>query len=244
MLINFDHDKIFAGARQSIYERQQEHEYGIRQYILSVYLYMALALIITAITSVVFVSSITFINLILNSPLKWILAIAPVVMVLCIGKITEMSKPLALISLSIFAVLIGLSLSSIFLILTNENIVSSFLTIATTFTVISIYGYITKKDLGTVGSFLLMVIIGIIIVSIINLLFEASRLQFIMSVIGVIIFTLFTAYDTQRIRNIYYKTRGDEILADNLAIYGALLLYTDFINLFVRRLQLIGMHRN
>jgi len=244
LLINFDHDKIFAGARQSIYERQQEHEYGIRQYILSVYLYMTLALIITATTSVVFVSSTTFINLILNSPLKWILAIAPVVMVLCIGKITEMSKPLALISLSIFAVLIGLSLSSIFLILTNENIVSSFLTIATTFTVISIYGYITKKDLGTVGSFLLMVIIGIIIVSIINLLFEASRLQFIMSVIGVIIFTLFTAYDTQRIRNIYYKTRGDEILADNLAIYGALLLYTDFINLFVRRLQLIGMHRN
>ena len=244
MLINFDHDKIFAGARQSIYERQQEHEYGIRQYILSVYLYMTLALIITATTSVVFVSSTTFINLILNSPLKWILAIAPVVMVLCIGKITEMSKPLALISLSIFAVLIGLSLSSIFLILTNENIVSSFLTIATTFTVISIYGYITKKDLGTVGSFLLMVIIGMIIASIINLLFEASRLQFIMSVIGVIIFTLFTAYDTQRIRNIYYKTRGDEILADNLAIYGALLLYTDFINLFVRRLQLIGMHRN
>jgi len=244
LLINFDHDKIFAGARQSIYERQQEHEYGIRQYILSVYLYMTLALIITATTSVVFVSSTTFINLILNSPLKWILAIAPVVMVLCIGKITEMSKPLALISLSIFAVLIGLSLSSIFLILTNENIVSSFLTIATTFTVISIYGYITKKDLGTVGSFLLMVIIGMIIASIINLLFEDSRLQFIMSVIGVIIFTLFTAYDTQRIRNIYYKTRGDEILADNLAIYGALLLYTDFINLFVRRLQLIGMHRN
>ena len=82
------------------------------------------------------------------------------------------------------------------------------------------------------------------IASIINLLFEDSRLQFIISVIGVIIFTLFTAYDTQRIRNIYYKTRGDEILADNLAIYGALLLYTDFINLFVRRLQLLGERRN
>ena len=242
--MRFDRDKIFAGARQSIYEHQQEHEYGIRQYILSVYLYMALALVITAITSVVFVSSTTFINLILNSPLKWILAIAPIVMVLCIGKILEMSKPSALISLSIFAVLIGLSFSSIFLILTNENIVSTFFTIATTFTVISIYGYITKKDLGTIGSFLLMGIIGIMIASIINLLFEDSRLQFIMSVAGVIIFTLFTAYDTQRIRNIYYKTRGDEILADNLAIYGALLLYTDFINLFVRRLQLIGTRRN
>ncbi len=82
------------------------------------------------------------------------------------------------------------------------------------------------------------------IASIINLLFEDSRLQFIISVIGVIIFTLFTAYDTQRIRNIYFKTRGDEILADNLAIYGALLLYTDFINLFVRRLQLLGERRN
>ena len=108
--MRFDRDKIFAGARQSIYERQQEHEYGIRQYILSVYLYMALALVITAITSAMFISSATFINLILNSPLKWILAIAPVVMVLCIGKITEMSKPSALISLSIFAILIGLSL--------------------------------------------------------------------------------------------------------------------------------------
>ena len=242
--MRFDRDKIFAGARQSIYERQHEYEYGIRQYILSVYLYMALALVITAITSAMFISSATFISLILNSPLKWILAIAPVVMVLCIGKILEMSKPLALISLSIFAILIGLPLSSIFLMLTNENIVSTFLTIATTFTVISIYGYATKKDLGSIGSFLLMVIIGMIIASIINLLFEDSRLQFIMSVIGVIIFTIFTAYDTQRIRNIYYKTRGDEILADNLAIYGALLLYTDFINLFVRRLQLIGTRRN
>ena len=242
--MRFDHDKIFAGARQSIYERQHEYEYGIRQYILSVYLYMALALVITAITSVVFVSSITFINLILNSPLKWILAIAPVVMVLCIGKITEMSKPSALISLSIFAILIGLSLSSIFLILTNENIVSTFFTIAATFTVISIYGYATKKNPGSIGSFLLMGIIGMIIASIINLFFEASKLQFIMSVIGVIIFTLFTAYDTQRIRNIYYKTRGNEILADKLAIYGALLLYTDFINLFVCRLQLLGERRN
>jgi FtsH-binding integral membrane protein len=165
-------------------------------------------------------------------------------MVLCIGKILEMSKPSALISLSIFAALIGLSLSSIFLILTNENIVSTFLTIATTFTVISIYGYATKKDLGSIGSFLLMVIIGMIIASIINLFFEGSKLQFIMSVVGVIIFTLFTAYDTQRIRNIYYKTRGNEILADKLAIYGALLLYTDFINLFVCRLQLLGERHN
>jgi len=242
--MRFFRDKIFAGARQSIYERQQEHEYGIRQYILSVYMYMALALVITAITSVVFVSSITFINLILNSPLKWILALTPVVMVLCIGKITQMSKPSALISLSIFAALIGLSLSSIFLILTNENIVSTFLTIATTFTVISIYGYITKKNLSSISSFLLMGIIGIIIANVINLFFEGSKLQFIMSVIGVIIFTLFTAYDTKRIRNIYYKTRGNEIVADKLAIYGALLLYTDFINLFVRRLQLIGARRN
>jgi FtsH-binding integral membrane protein len=242
--MKFDHDKIFAGSRQSIYERQYEYEYGIRQYILSVYLYMALALVITAITSAIFISSVTFINLILNSPLKWILAIAPIVMVLCIGKILEMSKPLALISLSIFAALIGLSFSSIFLILTNENIVSTFLTIATTFTVISIYGYATKKDLGSIGSFLLMVIIGMIIASIINLFFEGSKLQFIMSVVGVIIFTLFTAYDTQRIRNIYYKTRGNEILADKLAIYGALLLYTDFINLFVCRLQLLGERHN
>jgi FtsH-binding integral membrane protein len=242
--MKFDHDKIFAGSRQSIYERQYEYEYGIRQYILSVYLYMALALVITAITSAIFISSVTFINLILNSPLKWILAIATVVMVICIGKILEMSKPSALISLSIFAALIGLSLSSIFLILTNENIVSTFLTIATTFTVISIYGYATKKDLGSIGSFLLMVIIGMIIASIINLFFEGSKLQFIMSVVGVIIFTLFTAYDTQRIRNIYYKTRGNEILADKLAIYGALLLYTDFINLFVCRLQLLGERRN
>ncbi len=242
--MKFDHNLTFAGSRQSIYERQHEYKDGIRQYILFVYLYMALALVITAITSAMFISSATFINLILNSPLKWILTIAPVVMVLCLGKILEMSKPSALISLSIFAILIGLSLSSIFLILTNENIVSTFLTIATTFTVISIYGYATKKDLGSITSFCLMAIIGMIIASIINLCSEASKLQFIISVIGVIIFTLFTAYDTQRIRDIYDKIRGNEILANQLAIYGALLLYTDFINLFVRRLQLIGGRRN
>ena len=166
-------------------------------------------------------------------------------MVLCVGsKITEMSQQKALILLNIFAVLIGLSLSSIFLILINENIVCTFFTIAATFAVISIYGYITKRDLGSIGSFLLMVIIGIIIANVINLFFEGSKLQFIMSLIGVIIFTLFTAYDTKRIRNIYYKTRGNEIIATKLAIYGALLLYTDFINLFVRRLQLLGERHN
>ena len=89
-----------------------------------------------------------------------------------------------------------------------------------------------------------MGIIGIMIAGLVNLFFQSSKLQFIMSVIGVIIFTLFTAYDTQSIKNIYYKTRGNEIVADKLAIYSALLLYTDFINLFVRCLQLIGARRN
>ena len=89
-----------------------------------------------------------------------------------------------------------------------------------------------------------MGIIGIMIAGLVNLFFQSSKLQFIMSVIGVIIFTIFTAYDTQSIKNIYYKTRGNEIVADKLAIYGASLLYTDFINLFVRCLQLIGARRN
>ncbi len=245
--MKFDHNKTFAGSRQSADERQQEHqqqaEYGIRQYILSVYQYMALALIITAVTAAVVTSSATFINFILHSPLQWILAIAPVVMVLCLGKILEMSKPSALISLIIFAVLIGLSLSSIFLILTNENIGSTFFTIAATFTVISIYGYITKKDLGSIRSFLLMGVIGLIIAGLVGLFLPSSKLQFMMSAIAVIVFTVLTAYDTQRIRNIYDQASGNENLANKLAIYGALLLYTDLINVFMRWLQQLSKRR-
>ncbi len=246
--MKFDHNKTFAGTRQSADERQQEHqqqaEYGIREYILSVYQYMALALIITAVTAAVVTSSATFINFILHSPLQWILVLAPITIVLSIsGTITKMSLLAAHTALIIFAILIGLALASIFLIYTEHNMIRACLTIAATFAVMSMYGYQTERDLGKISSFLLMGVIGLIIAGLVGLFLPSSKLQFMMSAIAVIVFTILTAYDTQRIRNIYDQASGNENLANKLAIYGALLLYTDLINVFMRWLQQLSKRR-
>ena len=139
----------------------------------------------------------------------------------------------------VFATLMGLSLSSIFLVYTHTSIGHVFFITAASFGALSLFGYTTKKDLSGWGSFLFMGLIGIIIASVVNLFIGSSALQFAVSVIGVLVFAGLTAYDTQQIKEMYFA-QDDSTVAGRKAIMGALRLYLDFINLFLMLLQLFG----
>jgi FtsH-binding integral membrane protein len=145
----------------------------------------------------------------------------------------------------VFAAVMGLSLASIFLRFTGESIVRVFFITAGTFAAMSIYGYTTRRDLAQMGSFMMMGLIGIIIASLVNIFLASSALQFAISVIGVIVFVGLTAWDTQRLKEVYFEIdHSDGQAAGKTAIMGALTLYLDFINLFIMLLQLLGVRRD
>ncbi|MCL4161476.1 UNVERIFIED_CONTAM: hypothetical protein GTU68_030052 [Idotea baltica] len=137
----------------------------------------------------------------------------------------------------------GASLSSIFLVYTGHSIVRVFFITASTFGAMSLYGYTTKRDLSQFGSFLIMGLIGVVIASLVNIFMQSSAMQFVISVVGVLVFVGLTAYDTQRIKETYYSVAGNAEVASKAAIYGALSLYMDFVNLFIMLLQLFGNRR-
>jgi hypothetical protein len=150
-----------------------------------------------------------------------------------------MSAASAQITYWVFAGLMGLSLASIFVIYTGESIARVFFITAATFAAMSLYGYTTKRDLTAWGSFLMMGLIGIIIAMVVNFFIGSTMIQFVVSVLGVLIFIGLTAYDTQKIKEMYTAADGSEI-AGKKAIMGALRLYLDFINLFLMLLHLFG----
>lgn len=158
-------------------------------------------------------------------------------------RIQKMSLTAAQATFWLFAGVMGLSLSSIFLVYTGESITTTFFVTAAAFGSLSLYGYTTKRDLTGMGSFLFMGLIGIIIAMVVNIFLASSALQFAISVIGVLVFAGLTAYDTQRIKGMYYE--GDSVAASGKkAVMGALSLYLDFINMFMFLLQFLGSQRN
>jgi hypothetical protein len=177
------------------------------------------------------------------SPLKWLFILAPLGMVIVISAGIERLRPAtAQMLFWVFSALMGISLSSIFLVYTHTSIVRVFFITAATFGALSLYGYTTKRDMSGMGSFLFMGLIGIIIASVVNLFLASSMLQFIVSVVGVLVFAGLTAWDTQRLKNDYiygYASQGGDV-AERAAITGALSLYLNFINLFTLLLQLLG----
>jgi uncharacterized protein len=175
------------------------------------------------------------------SPLKWAVILAPlaVVFVLSFG-IERMRTTTAHVWFWIFAALIGLSLSSIFLVYTQTSIVRVFFITAASFGALSLWGYTTQRDISSWGSFLLMGLVGVIIASLVNLFLASSALQFVVSVVGVIVFAGLTAWDTQRLKSEYIYGRMEGEVAERSAIMGALSLYLNFINLFTLLLQLLG----
>jgi FtsH-binding integral membrane protein len=177
------------------------------------------------------------------SPLKWVIMFAPLAFVFGIGAAANrMSAAGVQFIFYAFALTMGLSISSIFLIYTGYSIIQVFLITAIAFAGLSLYGYTTKKDISGWGAFLIMGVIGLIVASVVNIFLASGAMTFAISVIGVLIFAGLTAYDTQQIKNTYvaHAHHGDSEWLEKAAIMGALSLYLDFINMFMMLLSLFG----
>ena len=220
-----------------------EVDVGLRQYMLQVYNYMASGVALTGIVAYVVANTPAFFNAIFGTPLMWVVMLAPLGFIIFLNvKIASMSFAKAQILFWLFAGVMGMSLSTIFVIYTGESITRVFFITAGTFAAMSLYGYTTKKDLSGWGSFLFMGLIGIIIAMVVNIFLASPALYFAISVIGVLVFTGLTAYDTQRIKEMYLASDTAEI-SSKKAIMGALRLYLDFINLFIMLLRITGSRR-
>jgi uncharacterized protein len=219
-----------------------EVDLGLRQYMLRVYNFMAGGLAVTGLVAYVAAAS-GFYQQIAGTPLIWLVMLAPLGAVLFLTfRIERVSVGTAQAIFWGYAALMGLSLAGIFLVFTHTSIARVFFISAATFAAMSLYGYTTRRDLTQFGSFLFMGLIGIVLASLINIFLASSALQFAISVIGVLLFTGLTAYDTRRIKEMYLAGDTGEVTAKK-AIMGALTLYLDFINLFVMLLQLVGQRR-
>jgi FtsH-binding integral membrane protein len=215
---------------------------GLRAHMQRVYGYMAGGLALTGIVAYAAAAS-GFYQSIAGTPLIWIVMLAPLGFVLALSfGIQRMSAATATLLFWIYAAVMGLSLGGIFLVFIGESIARVFFVTAATYGAMSLYGYTTRTDLSRFGSFLLMGLVGIVIASLVNIFIESSALQFAVSIIGVIVFVGLTAYDTQRIKEMYLESDTVEV-AGKKAVLGALALYLDFINLFMLLLQLFGQRR-
>nr|WP_245746866.1 Bax inhibitor-1/YccA family protein [Paraburkholderia lycopersici] len=209
---------------------------------LRVYNYMAAGLLLTGAIAWIGATSGLYAS-IAATPLFWIVLLAPLALVLLLSfRIERIGLGAAQVSFWAYAALVGLSLSGIFLVYTGESIARVFVISAATYGATSLYGYTTRADLSRFGSFLFMGLVGIVIAGLVNLFVASTALQFVVSVIGVIVFTGLTAYDTQRIRDIYVGAEDDAV-AGKKAIMGALALYLDFLNIFLILLRLMGDRR-
>ena len=222
---------------------------GLRSYMLRVYNYMTIGLVLTGLTAYVVSSTPALLQLfyaqnalgqIQPTMLAYVAMFSPLAFILVLSfGINRMRASTAQLVFWLFAGVMGLSMSHIFLTFTGTSITRVFFITATTFAAMSLYGYTTKRDLTGMGQFLMMGLIGIIIAMVVNLFLKSSGLSYIISIIGVLVFVGLTAYDTQKIKEMYSELDGSEV-AGKKAIMGALRLYLDFINLFMMLLHLFG----
>jgi FtsH-binding integral membrane protein len=230
---------------------------GLRAYMLGVYNYMTLGLGLTGLVSFVaykaavlenasghIVGLTGFGQAIYASALRWVVIFAPLLIVfgLSAGR-NRLSASAARLIFLAFSALMGLSLSTVFLVYTHASIALVFFETAAAFGALSLYGYTTRRDLSAMGAFMVMGLFGLIIAMVVNLFLQSSGLQWALSLMGVGIFAGLTAWDTQSIKENYYTGGAGEV-AEKKAIFGALTLYLDFINMFQFLLQLFGDRRN
>jgi FtsH-binding integral membrane protein len=243
---------------------------GLRSYMLQVYNYMMLGLAITGFAALgVYMLSVTgdaaaaakvlrngvevpaairgglFLTPIgyalFVSPLKWLIILSPLALVFALSFGMERMRPAtAQMLFWLFAALMGVSLGSIFMVYTQTSITRVFFITAATFGALSLWGYTTQRDISGWGSFLFMGLIGVILGSLVNLIWPSGMLQFVVSIVGVLVFAGLTAYDTQRLKNEYVYGQLEGEMRERSAIMGALSLYLNFINLFTLLLQLLG----
>jgi uncharacterized protein len=251
-----DFDRNIASARGYGADRAVAVDAGLRAYMISVYNYMALGVALTGLAAwITFQMAVvtndagaitgltSFGQTMFNTPVKWVVMLSPLALVFAISfGIQRLSVPTAQLLFWIFATLMGLSLSVIFMVFTHTSIARVFFITAASFGALSLYGYTTKRDLSAMGAFLIMGLFGLILASIVNIFLASSAMAFVISVVGVLVFAGLTAWDTQRIKEMY-DVNDDGTVAGRKAIMGALSLYLDFINMFTMLLQLFGDRR-
>ncbi|CAN1568188.1 COG0670 Integral membrane protein, interacts with FtsH [Rhabdaerophilaceae bacterium] len=231
-----------------------QYDAGLRSYMLGIYNHMGIALAISGLVAIgAFMLGTTtnaagrivmtpFGQAIWMSPLKWVVMLAPLAFILVLSfRWERMSFGALLGTFYSFAAVMGLSLSSVFVIYKLGSIAQVFFITAATFGAMSLFGYTTKKDLSGMGKFLIMGLFGLVIAGIVNIFMKSSALQFAVNVIGVLIFAGLTAYDTQRLKEEYDSVAHDGTLIQKWSLMGALTLYLNFVNMFQMLLQLFGI---
>jgi FtsH-binding integral membrane protein len=246
----------FARVSTAEYGQSKATAYdaGLRAYMLKIYNYMASALALTGIVALAASNSPAILSALYRvnetghiagwTGLGWLVAFSPLGLVLWLSfGLHRMSAATTQAIFWAYSVLMGLSMTSIFLMFTGESIARTFFVTAGTFGAMSLYGYTTKKDLTSMGSFLIMGLMGLIIASIVNMFIGSPGLGFAISVIGVLIFVGLVAYDTQKLKAMYYQLAGSGEMIAKMSIMGALNLYMDFINIFIYLLRFMGDRR-
>ena len=214
---------------------------GLRSYMLKVYNYMASGVLLTGIIAMLFAESGYAAQVFQGGGLlPWVIILSPLAIVFAMSfGANRMSSATLQLLFWAFAGLMGLSMSTIFLVYTGTSIAQTFFAVAAAFTGLSLYGYTTKKDLSGFGTFLIMGVVGLIIASLLNLFLQSGPLALAISAIGVLIFAGLTAYDTQKIKSMYSYVAGTDMMGKTV-IMGALTLYLDFINMFQFLLSFLG----
>jgi FtsH-binding integral membrane protein len=251
-----DFDRNYASLRGVGTDRAVAYDMGLRAHMISVYNYMAGGVALTGLVawftyqaSVVtnasgaIVSLTPFGQTVFESPLKWVLMLAPLGLVFFMSfRINHMQASTAKLLFFVYAGVMGMSLAIIFMLYTQTSITRVFFISAAAFGALSLYGYTTQRSLDAMGSFLIMGLFGLIIASLVNIFLKSSGLDWALSVIGVLIFAGLTAWDTQKIKEMY-DVQDDGTIAGRKAVMGALSLYLDFINMFMMLLRLFGDRR-
>jgi len=250
-----DFDRNYAAARRSVgADRAIAIDAGLRAYMIRVYNYMAMGVALTGVVSwLTFNAAVTetagrlmltpFGQMIYSGPASIVLLLVTLGMVFFISwRISSLSPSTAFTLFMVYAALLGLMLSSIFLAYTGVSVTRVFFISAASFGALSLYGYTTQRNLSAMGSFMMMGLIGLIIAVLVNMFLKSTGLDFVISAVGVLIFAGLTAWDTQRIKEMY-DPQEDGTIVGRKAVMGALSLYLDFINLFLFLLRFLGDRR-
>jgi FtsH-binding integral membrane protein len=228
--------------------RSEEYQQELaiqKTFMARVYGWMTVGLLTTALTSLAVASNKALIHALFGTNLFWVLIIAWIGVGFAFGFIVrKIPAPLAAALFLVYSVLTGMALSTVLLVYTASSIGAVFFVTAGMFGAMSAYGILTRKDLSSLGSFMFMGLIGLIIASIVNIFLASSMLHWLISVVGVIVFTGLTAYDTQKIKQSYADGEFGSDTFKKTALFGAFVLYLDFINLFLYLLRLLGDRRN
>lgn len=224
--------------------RDAAHDAGLRSYMLSVYNYMTSGVLLTGIVALLFATS-GYAAAAFQTPLRWLIMLAPLgfVFAMSFGQNRFSTGTLRMMFWG-FAVAMGLSLSTIFLVYSPIAIAQAFFATAAGFAALSLYGYTTKRDLSAFGTFLIVGLVGLIVASLINLFVQSGPLALVISIVGVLLFAGLTAYDTQRTKSLYFQVAGSGELVGKAVVLSALTLYLDFINMFLFILRLFGGNRD